>query len=71
MAYNGQSAPHQSESLDSMQTGKDAESLTSARSRALRALQGSLADIPVTSDDFAKMKQEVVEQEERVIARRS
>ncbi len=53
------------------QTGKDAQSLANARLRALRARQGSLADIPVTSDDFARMKREEIEQEERVIARRS
>lgn len=42
-----------------------------ARQCALRTLQGSLADIPFSSDDFAKMKQEEIVREERTIARHS
>lgn len=42
----------------------------SLRRRALQALQGSLADIPFSSDDFASMKQEEIDREERIVAHR-
>ena len=42
-----------------------------ARQRALRALQGSLADIPFSSDDFAEMKRREIDLEEQDRACRS
>jgi hypothetical protein len=41
------------------------------RQRALRALQGSLADIPFSSDDFAEMKRREIDLEEQGSACRS
>ena len=40
-----------------------------ARRRIIRALQGSLAHVPFSSDDFMRLKQEEIEREERKFAR--
>jgi hypothetical protein len=39
------------------------------RLHAVRALEGSLAHVPFSSDDFARLKQEEIEREERKFAR--
>jgi len=41
------------------------------RRRAIRALQGSLAHIPFSSDDFARLKMGEIEREERESVRLS
>ncbi|MCA1667721.1 MAG: hypothetical protein LC793_10095 [Thermomicrobia bacterium] len=56
---NTRSLPQMSESAVS--TGEEHD--RTARQYALRALQGSLADIPFSSDDFARMKQEEIARE--------
>ncbi len=62
--------------LDEVPTEKKNEPLPNAvpRSRnahlhAVRALQGSLAHFPFSSDDFARLKQEEIEREEQQFAR--
>ena len=40
-----------------------------ARLRAIRAIQGSFAHVPFSSDDFARLKQEEIEREEQKFAR--
>lgn len=78
MASDGQpdqmdtrSSPQMSESAESAGAEERATHGPTARQRALRALQGSLADIPFSSDDFATMKQEEIDREERTVARHS
>lgn len=78
MVSNGQpdqmdtrSSPQVPESAEFAGAEKRAKHNLTARQRALRALQGSLADIPFSSDDFAAMKQEEIDREERTVARHS
>ncbi|MDQ2783839.1 MAG: hypothetical protein M3Y58_02420 [Chloroflexota bacterium] len=54
---------------DKVQATNLKEGLTDSQDARLRVLQGSLADIPCSSDDFAKMKQEAITQEARKFAR--
>jgi hypothetical protein len=68
---NTRSSAQLSESADSAGVEGRAKHSFLAHQRALRDLQGSLADIPFSSDDFAKMKQKEVDREERAVARHS
>jgi len=55
--------------LDEVPTEKKNEPLPDAVPRSRDALQGSLAHVPFSSDDFARLKQEEIEREEQQFAR--